>query len=30
MGASVLHEDAVFPVIDLNIPVHVRNTNMPG
>src|SRR5678816_2492108 len=29
MGASVLHEDAVFPVIDLNIPVHVRNTNMP-
>jgi aspartate kinase len=30
MGASVLHEDAVFPVIDLNIPVHVRNTNLPG
>ena len=29
MGASVLHEDAVFPVIDLNIPVNVRNTNLP-
>jgi aspartate kinase len=29
MGASVLHEEAVFPVIDLNIPVHVRNTNRP-
>ena len=30
MGATVLHEDAVFPVIDVNIPVHVRNTNLPG
>jgi aspartate kinase len=29
MGASVLHEDAVFPVIDVGIPVHVRNTNSP-
>jgi aspartate kinase len=29
MGANVLHEEAVFPVIDLNIPVHVRNTNLP-
>jgi len=29
MGANVLHEDAVFPVIDLNIPVNVRNTNLP-
>jgi aspartate kinase len=29
MGASVLHEDSVFPVIDRNIPVHVRNTNLP-
>jgi aspartate kinase len=29
MGASVLHEDAVFPVIDVGIPVHVRNTNRP-
>jgi len=30
MGANVLHEEAVFPVIDLNIPVNVRNTNLPG
>ena len=29
MGANVLHEDAVFPVIDLKIPVNVRNTNIP-
>jgi aspartate kinase len=29
MGASVLHEEAVFPVIDLSIPVNVRNTNLP-
>jgi len=29
MGANVLHEEAVFPVIDLNIPVNVRNTNIP-
>ena len=30
MGANVLHEEAVFPVIDLNIPVNVRNTNLPN
>jgi aspartate kinase len=29
MGANVLHEEAVFPVIDAGIPVHVRNTNAP-
>ena len=29
MGASVLHEDSVFPVLDRNIPVNVRNTNLP-
>lgn len=29
MGANVLHEEAVFPVIDLDIPVNVRNTNLP-
>jgi aspartate kinase len=29
MGASVLHEDAVFPVINAGIPVNVRNTNAP-
>jgi aspartate kinase len=30
MGANVLHEEAVFPVIDIGIPVHVRNTGAPG
>jgi aspartate kinase len=29
MGANVLHEEAVFPVIDVGIPVNVRNTNVP-
>jgi aspartate kinase len=29
MGANVLHEEAVFPVTDVGIPVHVRNTNAP-
>jgi aspartate kinase len=29
MGANVLHEEAVFPVIDVGIPVNVRNTNAP-
>lgn len=29
MGASVMHEEAVFPVIDVGIPVHVRDTNAP-
>src|SRR5881392_2764206 len=29
MGANVLHEEAVFPVIERGIPVHVRNTNAP-
>ena len=29
MGASVLHEDAVFPVKEANIPINVRNTNKP-
>ncbi|XAL99644.1 aspartate kinase [Phycisphaeraceae bacterium D3-23] len=28
-GASVLHEDAVFPVRDAGIPVNIRNTNDP-
>ena len=28
-GASVLHEDAVFPVREANIPVNIRNTNDP-
>lgn len=29
MGASVLHEDAVFPVRSAGIPTRVRNTNDP-
>ncbi len=29
MGATVLHEDAVFPLRKLGIPVNVRNTNRP-
>ena len=28
-GATVLHEDAVFPVRAAGIPVHIRNTNEP-
>ncbi|HCU08735.1 MAG TPA: aspartate kinase [Clostridiales bacterium] len=27
MGASVLHEDAIFPVRETNIPINIRNTN---
>ena len=29
MGASVLHEDAVFPLRKEGIPINVRNTNCP-
>lgn len=29
MGATVLHEDAVFPVRKANIPINIRNTNRP-
>lgn len=29
MGASVLHEDAVFPVKEANIPINILNTNCP-
>ncbi len=29
MGASVLHEDAIFPVKDSQIPINIRNTNSP-
>ncbi|MBE6597294.1 MAG: aspartate kinase [Ruminococcaceae bacterium] len=29
MGASVLHEDAVFPVQKAGIPINIRNTNCP-
>lgn len=30
MGASVLHEDAVFPVRKAGIPINIRNTNDPN
>ena len=30
MGATVLHEDAVFPVRKAGIPINIRNTNKPG
>ena len=29
MGASVLHEDAIFPVRYSKIPINIRNTNQP-
>ena len=29
MGASVMHEDAIFPVKSANIPINIRNTNKP-
>ncbi len=30
MGATVLHEDAIFPVRAAGIPINIRNTNDPG
>ena len=30
MGATVLHEDAVFPVHQAGIPINMRNTNAPS
>ena len=27
MGANVLHDEAIFPVKDKNIPINIRNTN---
>lgn len=30
MGASVLHEETIFPVRELNIPIHILNTNKPN
>ena len=29
MGATVLHEDAIFPVKNAKIPINIRNTNRP-
>ncbi len=30
MGATVLHDEAIFPVREAGIPVHIRNTNEPS
>jgi len=30
MGASVLHEESIFPVRERGIPLNIRNTNDPG
>lgn len=30
MGASVLHEEAIFPVKEKNIPIQILNTNNPS
>ena len=30
MGASVLHEEAIFPVRSAGIPINIRNTNRPS
>lgn len=29
MGATVMHEDAIFPVREVCIPINIRNTNAP-
>src|SRR3712207_3195756 len=29
MGASVLHEEAIFPAKEGNIPINIKNTNRP-
>ena len=29
MGATVLHDEAIFPVRESGIPVNIRNTNEP-
>lgn len=30
MGATVLHEDAIFPVRSAGIPINIKNTNCPN
>ena len=30
MGATVMHEDAINPARQANIPIHILNTNAPG
>ena len=29
VGASVFHEEAIAPVVEVNIPINIRNTNCP-
>lgn len=29
MGASVLHEETIFPIKDMDIPINIKNTNRP-
>ncbi|HEX3048033.1 MAG TPA: aspartate kinase [Bacillota bacterium] len=29
MGATVLHEEAIFPVREVGIPINIKNTNQP-
>lgn len=29
MGASVLHEESIFPIRDVGIPINIKNTNRP-
>ncbi|MBC2581458.1 aspartate kinase [Clostridium sp. DJ247] len=29
MGAKVLHEESIFPIRDLGIPINIKNTNRP-
>ena len=29
MGASVLHEESIFPIRDAGIPINIKNTNRP-
>lgn len=29
MGASVLHDEAIYPAKEVNIPINIRNTNEP-
>jgi aspartate kinase len=29
MGASVLHEETIFPASEAGIPIHIKNTNAP-
>ena len=29
VGASVFHEEAIAPVVEVNIPINIRNTNSP-